>query len=189
MGFNDHSIGAYKPHKGGAQEPTAYGDYLLLERQSADRLSESFTAKAFGAVCAGMLVTVKRYQQFISESEPEASEFLDALGTEALLEHPNICQLLDFGYLEDHLYTVVEHVVGLDLDEVVREARQGRPIPWPVAVFIVIQLLRALEAAHEQGPEPVVHKFLTPSHAAIGHDGRVRVRGFSSDLKFGWTLT
>lgn len=186
MGLNDHIIGAKRPQKRNAFEPTAYGDYLLLERVYVDRICEVFLAKAFGDVGAGLLVDVKRFAPFFFESDPQAVEFLDQLGEEAGLDHQNICRIIDTGFVDGQIFAATEHTPGIDLSAILEAIREGRQIPWPIAVCIIIEVLRALHAAHAS---TAIHKCLSPSRVLVCHDGRVNVKDFSHARTHSWVVT
>lgn len=186
MGLNDHIAGGNKPHERRAFEPTAFGDYLLLDREYADRLSEVFTAKGFGDVGSGLLVAVKRFAPFFAEADPEVGEFLDLLRHLEDLDHPNICRTIDSGFVDGHIFTAMEHTLGIDLSTIIAAVPRGRPVPWPIALCIVIAVLRALHAAHAK---ETVHKSISPSRIRVGRDGTVKVKGFSHAKTFHWILT
>lgn len=120
----------------------------------------------------------------------EDIEFLQRLEAEELwvaklLNHPNICQLLEAGLHESPPYLVLEHLWGLDLQRILGICRtRGARLPIVVAIHIAREVCRALEYAHEEVRTPtgeqleVVHRGLHPSEVNLGFDGRVVVRGF-----------
>ncbi len=88
------------------------------------------------------------------------------------LTHPNIVPVFEADEHQGQPYLVFEYVEGLTLAQAlrvqpVREAGE--------AVALMLGVLDALEAAHEQG---VVHRDLKPSNVLLGSDGRPRVMDF-----------
>jgi serine/threonine protein kinase len=88
------------------------------------------------------------------------------------LSHPNIVPVFEADEHRGQPYLVFEYVEGPTLAQAlrvqpVREAAE--------AVALMLGVLDALEAAHDQG---VVHRDLKPSNVLLGHDGRPRVMDF-----------
>lgn len=77
------------------------------------------------------------------------------------LRHPNIVNFIDYGTEDDLLYLVMEYLPGRTLRHVI-----GReyPIPQLRICEIVVQVLSALEQAHDQG---VVHCDLKPANIML----------------------
>ncbi len=88
------------------------------------------------------------------------------------LTHPNIVPVFEADEHQGQPYLVFEYVEGPTLAQSLRlrPVREG-----PEAVALMLGVLDALEAAHEQG---VVHRDLKPSNILLGSDGRPRVMDF-----------
>ncbi|MFU8805297.1 MAG: serine/threonine protein kinase, partial [Bradymonadaceae bacterium] len=79
-----------------------------------------------------------------------------------MLRHPNVINILDYGKEEDGtLYLVMEHLPGRTLTKVIRE---DFPLDHVRICRILIQLLSALEQAHEKG---IVHCDLKPDNVML----------------------
>jgi serine/threonine protein kinase len=88
------------------------------------------------------------------------------------LSHPNVVPVFEADEHEGQPYLVFEYVEGPTL----AQARRGQPpMPAKEAVELMIGVLDALAAAHEQG---IVHRDLKPSNILLGSDGRARVMDF-----------
>ncbi len=74
--------------------------------------------------------------------------------------------------IEGQLVLTTELVEGATLGE---RIEQG-PLPWEEAVDEALQVLAALQYAHQEG---VVHRDLTPAHIVITAEGSVKVTGFA----------
>ncbi len=88
------------------------------------------------------------------------------------LTHPNIVPVFEADEHDGEPYLVFEYVEGPTL----AQARRTRPaLPAREAVLLMLGVLDALAAAHEQG---IVHRDLKPSNILLGRDGRARVMDF-----------
>lgn len=79
----------------------------------------------------------------------------------ASLEHPNILGVYAAGSCEAGPYIALEYLEGISLQDLL--AKEHR-LPREQAVDIFIQILRALECAHEEG---VVHRDLKPGNIML----------------------
>ena len=87
----------------------------------------------------------------------------------AKLSHPNVVPIYDVGFAGEHLYIVMELVLGRTLGRWAK-GRTPREI-----VKAYRQAGEALAAAHAAG---LVHRDFKPENAIMGNDGRVRVVDF-----------
>jgi len=88
------------------------------------------------------------------------------------LTHPSIVPVFEADEHEGQPYLVFEYVEGPTLAQVLQHGAAGSPLE---AVTLMLGVLDALEAAHEQG---VVHRDLKPSNILLGADRRARVMDF-----------
>ena len=87
----------------------------------------------------------------------------------ARLSHPNVVTIFDYGFADEHLYIVMELVLGQTLKRWVK-GRSQREI-----VKAYQQAGEALAAAHAAA---LIHRDFKPDNAIMGVDGRVRVVDF-----------
>ena len=85
----------------------------------------------------------------------------------ALLHHPNIADVYDYGQSGSDAYIVMARVDGEPIDR--RIAERGR-LTVPETLSIVAQAGRALDAAHRAG---IVHRDVKPGNLIIQPDGPV----------------
>ena len=104
----------------------------------------------------------------------------------ALLNHPNIVTIHDYGEEAGQGYIVMELVDGTSLDKLV-------PMAPARAIEVVLEIAGALSYAHKQG---IIHRDVKPSNVLIDAAGRVKVTDFglarmgqSGVHGRGWTLT
>ena len=105
-------------------------------------------------------------------NESTRKEWLNEARAVSRLKHPSIVPVFEADEHEGQPYLVFEFVDGPTL----QAERRKRPA-WPAreAVTMVLGVLDALAAAHEQG---IVHRDLKPSNILLGDDGRARVMDF-----------
>ena len=106
-------------------------------------------------------------------ADPEfISRFRQEARAAASLHHPNIATVYDTGTDEGADFIVMQLVDGEDLEHILE--RDGR-VPLNVALRIVVDVARALQAAHERG---IVHRDIKPANILVDRDGDVRVVDF-----------
>ncbi|HKF24723.1 MAG TPA: serine/threonine-protein kinase, partial [Candidatus Acidoferrum sp.] len=86
--------------------------------------------------------------------------------------HRNVIRIFDLGQAEGHKYITMEYLDGRDLRSVLRE--KGK-LPPEEAAKIILQICRALEAAHAEG---VIHRDLKPQNIMLDANGRAYVMDF-----------
>lgn len=118
----------------------------------------------------GRIVAVKR----LSPGHSVLRQHREA-HTLARLEHPNIVQFYALQHAPDHprqYDLITEFVPGVTLGELCRRGR----LPVTIAVYIVRQILAALEHIHTT--TDLVHRDVSPGNILIGHDGQVKLADF-----------
>ncbi len=97
----------------------------------------------------------------------------------ALLHHPGIVEVYDFGLTFGQPWMAMELVDGTELSDLLAGAG---PLPLTAALDLGTQVAAALHHAHTltvRGARvEVVHRDLKPSNLLVGRDGRVRIADF-----------
>jgi serine/threonine-protein kinase len=120
-------------------------------------------------------VALKTIRKDLVDEEQEASllaRFRNEAQAAGRLSHPGIVGVYDWGEVGDVVFLAMEYVEGNSLREYfVRGTRfEGRDV-----VSVMVQLLEALEHAHEQG---VWHRDIKPANIIIMSNGRLKVADF-----------
>ena len=116
-------------------------------------------------------------------SEPEFVEMLlDEARIAGAIDHPNVLQVLDVGRRAEIFYLVMEYVDGKDLRSIAKSISGGR-IPLGMALYVVSEVLRGLDAVHtatdERGqPRNIVHRDISPGNVMIERRGFVKLGDF-----------
>ena len=80
----------------------------------------------------------------------------------AIVDHPQICKVYDAGEIDGIRFIALQYVDGENLKQFLK--RTGRRQKPKEAVRLVLQILRALEAAHEHG---IIHRDLKPENVML----------------------
>jgi len=117
-------------------------------------------------------VAVKLLPQVHPNKESFAERFKREAQALALLNHPHIIAVHDFGETPDgQMYYVMEFVSGMDLQQLLK-----RTPPEPRQILkIITQICEALQFAHEHG---IVHRDIKPANILIDERGNVKVADF-----------
>jgi serine/threonine protein kinase len=112
------------------------------------------------------------------------ARFMREARATAIVKHPNIVAITDFGTFDGETpYFVMEQLVG---DTLARTIKSGGPIPAALGVKIVLQIAGALGAAHDA---KIVHRDLKPDNVfLIGKPDRdvdVRIVDFGASMILG----
>ena len=106
-----------------------------------------------------------------------ASDIMDVLReahTAAMLQHPNIVQVIDFTHDTAYAYLVMEYVDGMSLAEFLHRV-DGHSLTFDEAAAIADALGQALTFAHSNG---VLHLDIKPANVLIDHSGNVKLTDF-----------
>jgi serine/threonine-protein kinase len=114
---------------------------------------------------------------------PEAlARFLREAETIALLQHPHIVQVHDYGTHEGMPYFSLEYLDGGSL----QGQLDGEPQPPRQAAQTVEVLARAIEAAHALG---IIHRDLKPANVLRAADGSLKITDFGLAKQSGSGIT
>jgi predicted Ser/Thr protein kinase len=118
------------------------------------------------------VVAVKLLPQVHRNKESFADRFKREAHALALLNHPHIIAVHDFGETADgQMFYAMEFISGMDLNHLLKRAP-----PEPRQILKIIkQVCEALQFAHERG---IVHRDIKPANILIDERGNVKVADF-----------
>lgn len=90
----------------------------------------------------------------------------------AILSHPNIVKVYDVSFGDRMQYIVMEYIDGITLKEYIDQQEEFK---WKEAVHFTVQILRALQHAHDKG---IVHRDIKPQNIMLLPDGTIKVTDF-----------
>ncbi len=150
--------------------------YDVLDRIAVGGMAEVFLAKAYGAHGFEKTLAIKRILPELARDPEFAARFIAEAKVAVKLSHANVVQVFDFGRIGDALFIAMEYVDGLDLAMLLRKFKDDkRLLPLPAAFHIAIEIIRALDFAHQHG---VVHRDVSPSNILISRAGEVKIGDF-----------
>ena len=116
-------------------------------------------------------VAIKVLPESFASDANRVARFEQEAKTLASLNHPNIAQIYGLERAEGKTAIVMELVEGPTLAD---RIAQG-PLPADEALNVAMQILAALEAAHER---QIIHRDLKPANIKLRPDGTVKVLDF-----------
>ena len=120
----------------------------------------------------GNTVAVKILKEEFVSDEQFRRRFLNESRAISMLRHRNIVSVIDFDFEGNLQYIVMEYVDGITLKDFIRSQKI---IPAGIAIKITMQILSALQHAHERG---VIHRDIKPQNIMILNDGTIKVMDF-----------
>ena len=148
---------------------TIDGRYQVITRIASGGMGEVY--RAHDAVLGREVALKVLHPQFAGDRG-----FVDRFRREAraaaILNHPSIVGVYDWGETEDTYFMIMEFVRGMNLRGLL--SQYGRLEPAQV-VEVALPVLSALEHAHGHG---IVHRDVKPENILISEDGTVKVADF-----------
>jgi len=128
-------------------------------------------------VTLGRPVAIKVLSRALTTKLSVVVRFLQEARASSKVRHENVVEVTDFGETEHgRPFMVMEYLEGESLAHTLR--REG-PLPWERARPMLVQLLAALQAAHEHG---VIHRDMKPENvfriSRMGSDDFLKVFDF-----------
>lgn len=117
-------------------------------------------------------VAVKILKDEFLSNEEFIRRFKNESKAIAMLSHPNIVKVYDVSFGDRIQYIVEEYIDGITLKEYLD---QQEKIKWKEAIHFTVQILRALQHAHEKG---IVHRDIKPQNIMLLQDGTIKVMDF-----------
>jgi eukaryotic-like serine/threonine-protein kinase len=147
------------------------GEYLIQRLVGEGGMGKVFEAEER---LSKRRVALKVLRPELARSEEARRLFMGEMTILAHLDHPNVVRCLACSEIDGELVMALELLEGRTLREVLLE--RGR-LPWAAAVEVIVQIARALQAAHRQAT-PIVHRDLKPENVFVTESGTVKVMDF-----------
>jgi serine/threonine-protein kinase len=147
-------------------------------------MAEVFLGEARGPAGFSKKVVIKRILPQFAESGEFVEMFQDEARLAALLNHPNVVQVYDFGEDGGVFYIAMEYIEGETLRSILRHHRDTkRPLPARLGVQIIIGVCEGLHYAHSLCDTNgvsfnVVHRDVTPENILVSSSGIPKVLDF-----------
>jgi serine/threonine protein kinase len=163
--------------------PQQFGEYHLLEKIATGGMAEVWRARAYGMAGFEKILVIKKILDTLSRDDDFVRLFIDEARIAVQLLHVNIVQVFDLGEVDGQYYMAMEYVHGLDLARLISRSKGLGPFPVPLALFIICEILKALQFAHDRKDEDgkplhIVHCDISPQNALISYSGEVKITDF-----------
>lgn len=145
------------------------GRYELLELIGVGGMADIYRARD---IQEDRIVAVKILKTEFAGSDEFLRRFRNESKAIALLSHPNIVKIYDVGFTEKVQFIVMEYVDGITLTDYIEQ--QG-VLKWRDALHFTVQVLKALQHAHDRG---IVHRDVKSSNVMLLRDGTIKVMDF-----------
>ena len=170
------------------KKPNQFGKYFLFDRVSTGGMAEIFRAKTVSLEGTERIVAVKKMIELLTADKELTSMFIDEAKLAVQLNHPGICQVVDWGKVGETYFIAMEYVLGQDLKQLFQRCKQHLPdgtptMPLAQSCFLVMKLCEALDYAHNKqdslgNPLHVVHRDVSPQNVLVSYEGEVKLIDF-----------
>ncbi|RMG18842.1 MAG: serine/threonine protein kinase, partial [Deltaproteobacteria bacterium] len=153
------------------------GDYRLLRHLARGGMADIYLAEN----AVGRVVVLKRIRSALAADPNFVQLFLREAKVAMQLDHGNVAQVFDFGEADGSYFLAMEYVDGPNLFRILRAAEaRARRIPPVLAAYIVSEVARGLDHAHQEipGRAGIVHRDVTPQNIVVSRAGEVKLVDF-----------
>jgi serine/threonine-protein kinase len=167
-----------------AIKPERFGRYVLLDRIGEGGMAEVYRAILPGPEGFKRTFVIKKILSRYNQSSKFVEMFVREARIVALLNHPGIVHVSDFGNVEGQYFLAMEYLRGHDVLAIIRRLRDmKRQFPIPAAAFITHEVASCLAYAHaltgsEGEPLGIVHRDVSPSNIMCLREGGVKLLDF-----------
>jgi serine/threonine-protein kinase len=161
------------------------GKYQLVRRLAAGGMAEVYLAKAAGPQGFEKTLVVKRVLPHLAEDPTFIEMFFSEARLAALLNHPNIVQIFDFGESDGAYFLAMEYIDGLNLRTLCKRAHAaGTLLPVQLCAKMLSLACEGLAYAHtfvDPGtgePLRLVHRDISPDNILVSSHGALKVVDF-----------
>ncbi|HXJ20328.1 MAG TPA: serine/threonine-protein kinase, partial [Polyangia bacterium] len=163
---------------------STFGRYRLLGRIGEGGMAEVYRAMMTGPEGFERELVLKRILPRLSNTGDFKTMFIREAKISALLLHPNIVQIYEFGEADGAYFIAMESVQGVTLREALTTLRrEQRAMPYLVAADIARQICIGLDYAHalngpDGAPLEIVHQDISPTNIMLAYTGTVKILDF-----------
>jgi serine/threonine protein kinase len=159
--------------------------YRPLFKLDSGGMAEVYVAEAESVAGFRKKVAIKRILPSLLKEERFVRMFLDEARLSLGLNHANIVSVFDIGKTANAYFIVMEYVEGTNLKFILQYlARRRMALPVHLAIWIVNEVLKGLDYAHElRDPETgkpfgIVHRDISPPNILVSWNGEVKLTDF-----------
>jgi serine/threonine protein kinase len=160
------------------------GKYILGKRIGSGGMAEVFLATYSPEGGFERRVAVKKILPSWAEDATSLALFRREAELGAMLNHPNLVHVLDFGFDGETYFIAMEYIDGCSLAQLLRAAVEAQqPLTLKEVTYIAWCLAEALHAIHEHPtptgtPMHLVHRDVNPPNVMVSRAGEVKLADF-----------
>lgn len=158
------------------------GPYLLHKKVATGGMAELFLSDYVREDGFRRRVAVKRILPHLAQNPDFIRMFTREARLAALLHHPNVIQIFDYGKIGNAYFIAMEYIDGKDLGEILWALKQGLPVD--LGIYIISEICKGLDYSHSKRddktrePLDIVHRDITPQNLLISYQGEVKISDF-----------
>lgn len=167
------------------------GKYVLGRRIGLGGMAEVFEATYSPEGGFERRVAVKRILPTFADQQVAMTLFRQEAEVGAMLAHPGVVQVLDFGVHQGSSFLAMEFIDGVSLKDLINYQRSvNQPMPISVVTHIAWQMAEALDYIHNRVSNTgrnlnLVHRDLNPPNIMLTHIGDAKLADFGIALVAG----
>ena len=156
----------------------------MLEKISAGEKTQLYRVRTTGSQVPDNYIAIKIIRPQPDTDKKWVKAFIDETKLAALMKHPNIVEIYDFGLMENSFFMAMEYLYGKDLGSILCKSQEKKmPLSPPYALFITSQICSGLDYAHKltdlQGnPLLINHRAIRPENILITYAGEIKIINF-----------
>ncbi|MFT3926744.1 MAG: protein kinase [Myxococcales bacterium] len=170
----------------GSFEGQVLGSYRILRPIAAGGMATVYLARKAGPRGFAQNAAIKVVHPHLALQPEFVEMFLDEARIISLINHPNVCRVLDFGAFGGTYFLAMEYVRGETWGDVLAALHahpQGAKAVPSISAWVMAQTCEGLHAAHEAHDESgaqlhIVHRDVSPQNLLVGYDGSLRIVDF-----------
>jgi len=161
---------------------TKIGPYLLTQKIAQGGMAELFLADYLREDGFRKTVAIKKVLPHLADNRDFIDMFIREARLAALLQHPNVVQIADFGKIQNAYFIAMEYVSGKNLAEIMGFLKKGLPVD--MAVFLITKTSNGLQYSHGRKddktgqPLNIIHRDISPQNILISLNGEVKLSDF-----------
>jgi len=158
------------------------GPYLLTQQIAKGGMADLFLSDYLRQDGFRRTVAVKKILPHLAENQDFIKMFIREARLAALLQHPNIVQIIDFGKIQNVYLIAMEYIDGKNLAEIMVHVKEGLPVD--LSVFVIMKICTGLQYSHDKtddksgNPLHIVHRDISPQNILISFLGEVKITDF-----------
>jgi tRNA A-37 threonylcarbamoyl transferase component Bud32 len=158
------------------------GPYCMQRQIAQGGMAELFLAEYEREDGFRKIVAIKRILPNLAGNVEFIKMFTREARLAALLQHPNIVQIFDYGKIASTYFIAMEYIDGKNFKEILQTLKCGLPVE--LTIFVISKICKALDYSHNRRddktgqPLKIIHRDISPQNMLISYEGEVKISDF-----------